>query len=190
MKKLQIMTALICMLGLMTGCDNYEKQYDSNTLVVKRNGSVVEISVEDFKDSTVDAGGITAYVEDQIDTYNETSDSEIKMKSINTDDMSHVKLVLSYKDIDSYDAFNLLDYTLVDIADVNEADLKGSFTSADDIKTSPADIMSEEKAQVLSVTEATDVVVKGDILYYNDEVTVKDGVATTSGNKVAVIVFK
>ena len=190
MKKLQGLAILLCMTGLLTGCDNYSKQYDTNTLVVKGNGSVVEISVEDFKGATVDADGITSYVEEQIDTFNESADSKIKMKSIDTEDMSKVKLVLSYKDMDSFDAFNLLDYSFVDIEDAKEADLTGSFTSSDDKKTSPSEIMAEDKGMVLTITEATDVVVKGTILYYNDEVTISDGIAKTSGNKNAIIIFK
>lgn len=190
MKKLQGLAVMVCMIGLLTGCDNYSKQYDTNTLVVKGNGSIVEVSVEDFKGASVDAEGITSYVEEQIDTFNEGSDSKIKMKSIDTEDMSNVKLVLSYKDIDSFNAFNLLDYSFVDVADAKEADLTGSFTSSDDKKTSPSDIMAEDKGKVLTVTEATDVVVKGTIMYYNDEVTIKDGVAKTSGNKKAIIIFK
>jgi hypothetical protein len=34
------------------------------------------------------------------------------------------------------------------------------------------------------------VVVKGDILYYNKEVTVKDGVATTTGEDNAIIIYR
>ena len=70
---------------------------------------------------------------------------KIKMESINTEDMGHVKLVLSYDDLESYNAFNLLNYSLMDISEIQESDLTGSFTSAEDIKTSPADIIAEEK---------------------------------------------
>ena len=40
------------------------------------------------------------------------------------------------------------------------------------------------------MSEKTDVVVDGDILYYNKEVSVKDGVATTTGKNDAIIIFK
>ena len=114
----------------------------------------------------------------------------IKIKSIEAEDLEHVKLVLSYKNIDSYDTFNLLEYSLKDIGEVKESDLTGSYTSADDKKTSPSDIIAEEKCKVLTISEVTDVAVKGEILYYNGEVTIKDGIATTSGKKDAIIVFR
>lgn len=190
MRKLQIMLMLMCITGVLAGCTNYSKQYDANTLIVNKNGSLVEVSVENFKDSSVDADSISTYVEEQIESYNDSSEDKIKMKSIDADNIEHVKLVLSYKNIESYDTFNLLEYTLKDIGEVKESDLTGSYTSSDDKKTKPSDIMAEEKCKVLTISEATDVAVKGNILYYNGEVSVKDGIATTSGKKDAVIVFR
>lgn len=190
MKRIYMSLIFVFCIFTLTSCANYEKQYDDNTLVVNKNGSLVEISVEDFKESKVEAEKLSAYIDEQIDTYNGNAGNMIKKKFISTEDMSHVKLVLEYKDIVSYDEFNLLDYTLTDIADIKEEDLTGSFTSADDKKASPSDIVALEKGKVLKLTEATDVVIKGDILYYNGEVTIQDGVASTSGKKDAIIVFR
>lgn len=190
MKKHKIIAGMAVVTMLLTGCTNYAKQYDKNTLVVNRNGSLVEVSVEDFKDSSVKAEDLSAYIEEQVDNYNSDAGNDIKMVSIDTEDMSHVKLVLSYKNVESYDAFNLLEYSLTDVNNVEEASLTGSFTSAEDKKVNPADIIAEGKGKVLILSEATDVVIKGTVLYYNDEVTYKDGVATTSGEKTAVIIFK
>ncbi len=190
MRKLKRIAGLIVVVGMLTGCTNYAKQYDKNTLIVNRNGSIVEVSVEDFKDSKVKAEDIESYVSEQIDNYNSNVGKGIKMVSIDDEDLSHVKLVISYDDVNSYDAFNLLEYTLTDVNDIAEENLTGSYTSAQDKKAKPSDIIAEGKGKVMIISEATDVVVKGSILYYNDEVSVKDGVATTSGKKSAVIVFK
>ncbi len=190
MKKLKRIAGLVIVIGMLTGCTNYAKQYDQNTLVVNRNGSFVEVSVEDFKDSKVKPEDIESYVREQVDNYNSNYGNDIKVNSIDYEDLSHVKLVVSYKNVESYDAFNLLECSLTDISDTDESQLTGSYTSSEDKKAAPSDIIAEGKGKVLIISEATDVVVKGSILYYNDEVTVKDGVATTSGNKNAVIVFK
>ncbi|MBE5923258.1 MAG: hypothetical protein E7271_02155 [Lachnospiraceae bacterium] len=190
MKRLKVITALAMLIFVLTGCTDYAEQYDKNTLVLKKNGSLVEVSVEDFKGTSVGADSLISYVESQIESYNNSAGNVIKMESINTEDMSKVKLVVSYKDIDCYNSFNLLDYKYKDISDVKESELTGSFTSADDKKAKPADIMAEKKAKVFTVSEATDVVIKGELLYYNDEVTVKDGVATTSGKKDSIFVIR
>ena len=190
MKRLNMAVLLIASAFVLGGCTNYAKQYDDNTLVVNKNGSLVEISVEDFKDSKVSADKLSAYIDEQIEAYNNDTGNVIKKKSIDTEDMSHVKLVIQYKDIESYNGFNLLDYSIMDIGDVEESDLTGSFTSADDKKAGPSDIVALERGKILTVSEATDIVIKGDILFYNGEVSVKDGVAVTSGKKDAIIVFK
>ena len=175
---------------VLEGCTNYAKQYDENTLVINKNGSLVEVSVEDFKDSKVSADKLSAYIDEQIEAYNNEAGNVIKKKFIDTEDMSHVKLVVQYKDIDSFNGFNLLDYSIKDIGDIEEEDLTGSFTAADDKKASPSDIVALERGKILTVSEATDIVIKGEILFYNGEVSIKDGVAVTSGKKDAIIVFK
>ena len=42
-----LMLAAVC-----TGCTNYAEEYSKNTLVVKSSGKIIEIAVEDFKDTT------------------------------------------------------------------------------------------------------------------------------------------
>lgn len=191
MKKIQTVIIAIMIMCVLSGCTNYVKEYDKNTLVVKRNGSLVEIAVEDFKDSSVKAEDLSAYIEEQIETYNSGQEKKmIKNKSIETEDMSKVKLVLSYKDMESYNGFNLLECTLDDYSNIKESELKGTFTSAAGNEVQSGEMENVDKAKVLIFSEAADVVVKGDILYYNKEVSVKDGVAVTSGEENAIIIYK
>lgn len=191
MKKIQLIFVTVMAVFVLSGCTNYAKEYDKNTLVVKGNDSLVEIAVENFKDSSVKAEELSAYIKEQIEAYNnEHGRNMVKDKSIDTEDMSKVKLVLTYKDMESYNGFNLLECTLEDFSNVKESDLKGTFTSADGKAVKAGDMENVQKAKVLIMSEATDVVVKGDILYYNKEVAVKDGVAVTSGEENAIIIFK
>ena len=69
--------------------------------------------------------------------------------------------------------------------------MTGTYKSVEDGKSAKvSDILATKKAKVLSVSEKTDVVVKGDILYYNNQVKVKDGIASTTGKENAIIVYK
>lgn len=191
MKKIQLIFVTAMVMFTLSGCTNYAKEYDRNTLVVKGNDSLVEIAVEDFKDSSVKAEELSAYIKEQIEAYNtEHGKNMVKNKSIDTEDMSKVKLVLTYKDMESYNGFNLLECTLDDFSNIKESDLKGTFTSADGKSVKAADMENTKKAKVLILSEAADVVVNGDILYYNKEVTVKDGVASASGEENAIIIYK
>ncbi|MCM1178815.1 MAG: hypothetical protein NC347_01050 [Clostridium sp.] len=190
MKKIQFIMLFAAFVCLLTGCSMDAKKYDKNTLVVKGNGSIVEIAVEDFKGSSIQAGDLEAYIDEQIEDYNGENGKLVKKSYIDTEDMSKVKLVLTYKDMENFNGFNLLECTLDAYENVKEEDLEGDFTSADGKTVSYTKLSGTEKAEVLILSEATDVVVKGDILYYNDQVTVKDGTVATSGEGKAIIIFK
>lgn len=190
MKKFPIimMALLLCMLS---GCTNYAKKYDENTLLVKKNGSLVEIAVENFADSSVNAEDLSSYINEQIDAYNDEQGQKlVKNSSIDTEDMNHVKLVITYKDMDSYNGFNLLDCVLDDFSNVEIEKLKGTFQSLSGESANVSDMEDTDKAKVLIFSEAANVVVNGDILYYNEEVTVTDDVAITTGKSDAIIIFK
>ena len=190
MKKFQIImiALLLCMLS---GCTNYAKKYDENTLVVRKNGSLVEVAVENFTDSAVGASDLEAYIEGQIEDYNEEQGEKlIKNTSMDTEDMSHVKLVLTYNNMEAYNGFNLLDCVLDDFSNVASEDLKGTFKSLSGETVKVSDMEGTDKAKVLIFSEAANIVVNGDILYYNEEVTVTDDVVITNGESKAIIIFK
>ena len=176
---------------VLPGCANYAKKYDNNTIIIKKNGSVVEVAVEDFKDSSVREEELTSYVEEQIQSYNDANGKgAIKKKSINTDDMSKVKLVLTYKNIESFNGFNLQECKLDDFSNIKESELNGSYTSSEGKKVEYNDLQDIDKAKVFIVPEAADIVISGDVLYYNEEVSVKDDIMTTTGKDNAIIIYK
>lgn len=190
MKKIQLVILAIAMTGLLSGCGNYAKKYDKNTLIVKGNDSLVEVAVENFKDSPVKEADLTEYVDKQIKAFNDENGKKIKQNSIDTEDMSKVKLVLTYKDIESYNQFNLLDCTLEEFSEIKESKLDTTYTSADGEKVKFEDLEKVKKAKVLMVSGAMDIAIDGKVLYYNKEVTLEEGIATTSGKKTAIIIFK
>ncbi|MDE5778433.1 MAG: hypothetical protein K2I10_08040 [Lachnospiraceae bacterium] len=191
MKRIYFLTMLALAICVLSGCSNYSKDYNKNTLIVKRNNSLVEVAVEDFEGMSVSAEDLTSYIDEQIDAYNDKHEKKsVKRASIDTDDMNKAKLVIAYKNIESYNGFNLLDSVLDDLSNVEEAELKGNYKAADGKEVSFEKLSDTEGAKVLVLSQKTDVVVKGEILYYNEQVTVKDGIAACSGNDKAVIIFK
>ena len=191
MKKILLVLSMVLVLGALMGCTDYAEEYDKNTLVVKGNGSLIEVAVEDFSESSVTSEGLSVYITEQIDEYNDAQGKDmVERDDLVTDDMSKVKLVLKYKDMDSYNGFNLLDCTLADFSDVDEKDLKGTFTSADGKSVKVGKMEGTKKAKVLIMTEKTDIILDGSILYYNKEVSVKDDVISTTGKGNAIVIFK
>lgn len=191
MKKILMVLSVLIAIGTLTGCTDYAKEYDKNTLVIKGNGRIIEIAVEDFSESDVSEEDLSVYIMEQVDEYNSQYEKEmIKTEDLLTEDMENVKLVIEYKDIQNYNEFNMLESILADFSEVDEADLKGSFTSSEGKTVKVSKMENTKKAKVLILSEKTDVVVDGDILYHNKEVSVKEDVASTTGKGKAIIIFK
>ena len=192
MRKIKLAIVFVLAVSCLTGCASDAKKYDKNTIIVKKNGAVEEVAIEDYTDSSVQAEDLKTYIEEQITSYNdENGKNSVKKQSLNTEDMSKAKLVLAYKNMEDFNGFNNLECSFVDVDEVKESDLIGSFKSAEDDKSAKkADILETKKAKVLTVSEKTNVVVKGTLLYYNDQVTVKDDVISTTGKENAIIIFK
>ncbi len=192
MRKIRLAIIFVLAVGCLTGCASDAKKYDTNTIIVKKSGAVEEVAVEDYSDSSVKAEDLKTYIEEQITAYNdENGKNAVKRQSLNTEDMSKAKLLLSYKSMNDFNEFNSLECSFADVADVKESDLSGSYKSAEDNKSAKkADILETKKAKVLTLSEKTNVVVKGTLLYYNDQVKVKDDVISTTGKENAIIIFK
>lgn len=191
MKKMNFIIIAVIMMCILSGCANYANKYDKNTIIIKKNNSIVEVAVEDFKDSSVKEEELISYIEDQIKSYNdENGKGKVTKKSINTEDMSKVKLVLAYKNIESFNGFNLQECRLDALSNIKKSELKGSYTSAEGKKVEYEDLQDVDKANVFIVSEAADIVVSGDVLYYSEEASLKDDIVTTTGKDNAVIIFK
>lgn len=190
MKKICLLFTTILLMAVLAGCGNSAQNYDKNTLIINKNGSIVEVAVEDFQDSSVKEDEIESYIEGQISAYRESSGKKVSKKSIDADDMGQVRLVLNYEDMESYNGFNSLNDTLQDYESLSESELKGSYTSASGESVKVADFGDMKNAKVLMVDDATDIVIDGEILYYNEEISLNDKVATATGNSTAVIIYK
>lgn len=173
-----------------TGCTNYAKKYSKNTVVVKGNGSIVEVAVENYKGTKVKAEDLTAYIDEQIDSYNEENGSGVKKKKLLVEDMSKVKLVIKYNGIDDYNNFNALECTLDDYSNVDKDLLTGTFYDEAGKEVKVKKFENTDKAKVLIISEPTDIVINKKILYYNDQIKYKNGVMTASGKKNAVVIYK
>lgn len=191
MKKISGIIMILMLAAVCTGCTNYAEKYSKNTLVVKSSGKIVEVAVEDFKNTKVKAEDLTTYIKEQIDAYNKENGWHcVKQKTLLTDDLKNVKLVIQYKNIDAYNGFNAYDCVLTDYSEVDKDLLTGTFKGSDGKTVKVAKFKDTDKAKVLIVSEATDIVLNKDVLYYNDQVTIKKGVITTSGKDNAVIIYK
>ena len=93
----------------------------ANTLKLSANGSVTEISCEDFASEGIDTTGLEKHVKSEIDNYNtERGASKITLVEYKEED-GVVRTAIQYSDIDTYNEFNNTDIFL-SLYSIKEAD--------------------------------------------------------------------
>lgn len=187
MKQKHLLTGLALGVLLLTGCTGNVDSVTTNTITIEKDGSIRDISVEDFSDGSYDMAGLEEFINAEIADYNsQTGESRIVLDDIQTDERV-VKLQLSYTGMEDYNAFNHTEYEYGSLA---EAGLTGEFTSTADGSTVKAADMNGTDLKVLKIEDAMNIVCKGKILYYNSFVTEENGTFSASGEGMAVIVLK
>lgn len=187
MRHKHLLVGLVLGTVLLTGCGSKMNSITENTIIIEKDGTISDVSVEDYSTGNYDMAGLEAFINDEIADYNsEAGDGSVVLEKLDTES-ELVKLQLSYSDIEDYNAFNNTDYV---IEGLSAANLSGEFTSVSSGSQVRVADMTETDLQVLKVKDAIDIVCKGKVLYYNGNVTEENGTYTASGNGEAVIVFK
>ena len=169
----------------------YEKNASVYTLIMKKNDELIEVAIEDYSETNIASDDISEYVKGQVKIYN--SDMEkptVKVKNLNTKDLTQVKLVLAYKNMHAFNEFNLTNYQMDKLNNIKEEILKGNYTSKDGETISFSDIKEKDKLQAIIIDDIANIAFYGSVLYYNEEVILHDDIATTSGEDMAVIIYR
>lgn len=198
-KVISICLCLVLMSSLLIGCGQSEDP-DTDTVYVKKNGSITEISIGDFDKDYYDQEELQQFIEDEITSYKEENeDCDVKMDSVSVEE-GVAKLSMNYGDYSDYAGFNGVEFfagTVVqaiaagytfDVA-YNSVEAGTEAGSADQ-----TEVTGDDKFKVVVLNEDTDVVVKGKIAYVSgDNVTVKsDNTASVAAMNegVSYIIYK
>lgn len=187
MKQKHLLVGLVLGAILLTGCSSSFDSITVNTLTIEKDGTIADISVEDFSGGDYDMSDLEEFINSEIADYNSgTGEDSIVLDKIDTTG-NVVKLQLSYADMEDYNSFNNTDYELSSFEDTS---ISGEFTSVADGSSVSSGDMSGTDMKVLKVEDAMNIVCKGKVLYYNSYITEDNGTFTASGEGTAVIVFK
>ncbi len=77
-----------------------------DTIKLSMNGSITEISCENYKEDDISVDGLDKYINNEIDTYNESRGASKVTLIEYKDDGETVKIAIQYSDIDTYNDFN------------------------------------------------------------------------------------
>lgn len=86
--------------------------YDETTIVLKADGSILEIAIEDYNSAGIDYSDIKQYIDGQIDSANNASGTNNISLAGFADEAGVVRVAIEYTDINSYNSFNGLDNIL------------------------------------------------------------------------------
>lgn len=187
MRRRYLLAGLLVGLMVVTGCGYELDAVSENTMTIKKDGTIVDVSVEDYSDGNYSMTELETFVTDEIAEYNNKhGENRVILDYLNTDN-NIGKLQLSYSGMQDYNRFNHTEYELSDISDVK---LSGNFVSAENGGSVAAADIQQSGLQVLRICDAMNVVCKKKVLYYNSFVTEQDGTYVLSGEGEAVLILK
>ncbi|MBQ8983835.1 MAG: hypothetical protein IJ079_09645 [Lachnospiraceae bacterium] len=186
--KINLIMMMLLSLLLIGGCGKQEiTDYNNNTMTIGKDDTIRDVSIEDFANGDYNMQDLEQFVNNEIGKYNSDAGSErITLADFNTDNKV-ARLQLVYASIEDYNSFNHTEYSLKSWSD---SVLTGSLTSVADQQEVPVSEIEDNEYKVLSIDDAMDLVFEGKALYYNSNITARDGVYTANGDGTAVVVFK
>ena len=126
MKKLSLLFLSVIMMIMISACGKKEEEeakpeyvrpdifegYEQSTLILKQDGSIVEIAIQDYNGSGVDYSQLKTYIEEEVKNANSTLNSDCIALTDYFDDNGVIKAAIHYTDINAYNYFNGTDYIL------------------------------------------------------------------------------
>lgn len=187
MKQKHLLKGLALGVLLLTGCSSNLDSVTVNTMTIEKDGRLQDVSVEDYSGVDYDMSSLEEFINQEISDYNTQAGADSVVLSKLEIDGTMVKLLLSYADMDDYNAFNHTSYEYGNLTDMK---LSGDFTSVADGSTVKAADIQDAGVKVLKIEDAMNIVCKSGVLYYNSNVTAENGVFTASGEGTAIIILK
>ena len=162
---------------------------NENTIKLNPNGTVIEISCEDFSDSSVDISTLEDFVNSEIDNYNtEAGVSKISLVEYQ-EKGGLVKTAIQYSDVATFNAFNMSDMIQgLYNAGLAEDALVSEVTSSNDALTQNIEVSEINEEELLEAGYNLDDIESGVLEEAITGATITDAVATlTDANDLSVV---
>lgn len=198
MKKIILYTTLIFAFILLAGCSKEEifltsDDVVSNTLLLKRDGTIYVAIVEDFDKGYYNLAELNEFISSEVEAYNQKVGSkEVTIEELNIKNSKAV-MILGYTKLEHYSAFNNIPAAYFSADTQNVAlELPTQYIDTKSNKAvDRAAAMKSDKNKVLVLYEPYEIIVEGDIKFYSDNVTyVENNKARSKSEDVAVVVYK
>ena len=105
-RKLALLCVASTVLGLLAGCGGPD--VTKSTVELKKNGNIVEYTIEDFSESYYDAEELKAYIESEVEAYAAFGDGTVKVKKSEVEEQT-ARLTMQYENAGVFADFSGLD---------------------------------------------------------------------------------
>ena len=211
MKHCILPAVLLCM-TLLAGCTGRKVDLSNvteSTIGVNGDGSVEEVVIESFDKEYYSLSDLTAYVNKQVDAFNQANpqeqpkdkksdDEEITAVSVHyveTDpDAKTAAMALGYLNMDIYDAFNETDFEFLSMeeaaSDERIADIDGLVEVKSGEETTIKDLSEHKHLHHIYTDSSVRIQTNGKIMYYSKNVSLVDDHTVQTSDDPSVILFK
>ncbi|TAH67886.1 MAG: hypothetical protein EWM47_08630 [Anaerolineaceae bacterium] len=195
--------ALICMISILcilmlAGCKKEEifittDDITSDTMLVKRNGSLYVAIIEEFDKSYYNLDELNEFISKEVNAYNnKVGSTEVTIEELGLKNGKAV-MILGYSKMAHYSAFNSMPAAYFSASTENVAlELPAQYVDARKDTMVASDVaMKNGKNQVLVLYEPLEIIVEGDIRFYSDNLTlVEESKAKSSSEDMAVVIYR
>lgn len=198
MKKSFFLTILLLFVFLMVACSKKEihltKEDDitTNTLLIKRNGTLQVAIVEDFNKDYYNLNELNEFISKEINAYNaKAGGDKVSIEDLSVKNNKAVML-LNYVGMEHYALFNntISAYFGTNTENVSLV-LPDYYMTRKGTKVDRATAFDNSKYRVLVVNEPFEIIIDGDLKYFSENAIVKeDGKIQSSGEDTTVIIYK
>lgn len=191
----------ICMAISLAGCNGRLQSLNisdikDETFLLRSDGSVQYAAYEEFDKYYYREDELEEFMKNTIESYNEQQGEEVveltKFKVVSVNDKNYAKAIFTY---DSLGVYCEMNDVKAQTYSMKEAKAKGvlptTFTMASDgSKTDQKEVTSNEDYKVLTIAIKADVILPSTVKYYTNAMILSSNSVETTGEDVAVIVYK
>jgi thioredoxin-related protein len=196
----RVLICIISIIGilLLAGCTKEEifittDDITSDTMLVKRDGSLFVAIVEDFDKSYYNLDELNEFVSKEVNAYNnKVGSQEVAIEELGLKN-GKVVMILKYTKMAHYSAFNSMPAAYFS-ANTENVSLELPSQYMDTRKNTLVGkdaAMKSDKNQVLVLYEPYEIIVEGDIRFYSDNATLLEGKKVKSNTEdMTVVIYK
>jgi|GEM_PF-562409 len=210
--KYRILLAVLLCMTLLAGCTGKKVDLSNetvSTIGVNGDGSVEEVVIEPFDKAYYSLAELTAYVNKQVDAFNQANPQEqpenkkaddpeitaVTVQYVESDeDAKTATMALGYLNMDIYDAFNETDFRFLSMeeaaSDKSISDMNGLVEVKTGEEKTFSDVSEHKQLHLIYTDSSVRIQTGGKIMYYSKDASLTDDHTVQTADGPSVILFK